>query len=161
MTAERTCALADTAMNIDRENCQVCGEPLQKIGGLWICQMCNDSQGIDCKGIAESLSIFAEDSDKVLIECPGATLYLPGTNEISAGVRFIDDDDPSRGHEIIRHPVYGPHHVRRRWVKKEDVHLIRRCQSCQDHTVRMRRKEGPDLYIPSIKYPQRRPFRQR
>ena len=28
--------------------------------------------------------------------------------------------------------------------------------SCQDYTVRMRRKEGPDFYIPSHKHPNRK-----
>ncbi len=88
------------------------------------------------------------DDNRVLIECPGASLYKPGTDEVARGVSFRDADDPSRGYDIIGSPVYGPRHVRYRWVKKEDLHLIRRCQSCQDYTVRMRRKEGPDLYIP-------------
>jgi hypothetical protein len=93
------------------------------------------------------------DDDKVLIECPGATLYRDGGNEVAAGVKFCDEDDPVQGYEIVDRPVFGPHHVKYRWVKKQDLHLIRRCHSCQDYTVRMRRKEGPDLYIPSRKNP--------
>ena len=89
----------------------------------------------------------------VLIECPGATLYHSGTDKVSAGVRFFDPDKPSSGYEIVDKPVFGPKHVSRRWVKKQDIHLIRRCQSCQDHTIRMRRKEGPNLYIPSRRHP--------
>lgn len=98
--------------------------------------------------LESSINAYSLDSDKVLIECCGATRYRPETNEVSAGVRFVNRDDPALGSDIVSHPVYGPNHVAKRWVKKEDAHLIRRCQSCQDYTIRMRRKEGPDLYIP-------------
>src|SRR4030042_2149665 len=54
---------------------------------------------------------------RVLIECPGATLYDPGTDDISAGVHFFAPHDPSKGFEIVGHPVFGPQHVRYRWVK--------------------------------------------
>jgi hypothetical protein len=136
--------------------CQYCGEELQDVGGLPICPQCNDRRGEHYNFLFQSISDFSEKSDKVLIECPGATLYHPGTNDIAGGVRFNNPDDPLQGYEIVGQPVYGPKHVRRRWVKKENSHLIRRCESCQDHTIRMRRKEGPDLYIPSRRGPQPR-----
>ncbi|MCP4568619.1 MAG: hypothetical protein GY841_13665 [FCB group bacterium] len=148
-------------MNAEQGKCQICGVELQKIGELWLCPQCNDHQSLDIDSISESLSVFADEDRRLLIECPGATLYLPGTNEVTAGAQFLDAQDPTRGHKIINRPVYGPQHVRRRWIKKEDAHLIRRCQSCQDHTVRMKRKEGPDLYIPSLKNPQRPSHGQR
>ena len=94
--------------------------------------------------------------DKVFIECPGATIYEPGTNNIIAGVRFFDEDDPSKGYEIIGNPVYAPGHRKRRLVKREHAGSIRRCQACQDLTVRMIRREGPDFYIPNHKNPHRR-----
>ena len=130
-----------------------CGQPLEIIGGLMLCRRCNDTQGEYYSHLTRSIDDFARQADKVLIECPGATLYFPDSNDIAAGVRFLDDHDPSRGHDIVKEPVYGPAHVRRRWVRRQDAHLIRRCQSCQDYTVRMRRKEGPDLYIPSRRRP--------
>ena len=131
--------------------CTHCGSPLQNMGGVMLCPTCNDHPGEFGSQLSSAVRDFAIDSDKVLIECPGATLYYPGTNEIASGVRFIDNDNPSKGHEIVGKIVYGPKHVRRRWVKKEDAHLIRRCQSCQDYTIRMKRKEGPNLYISSRK----------
>ncbi len=121
------------------------------VGGLPFCPNCNDNHGDYYNSLDTSIQAFAEDSDMVMIECPGATIYEEGSNQVSTGVQFYDNNDPSKGFEIITRPVYGPKHVKRRWVKKEDAHLIRRCQSCQDHTIRMRRKEGPDLYIPSRK----------
>jgi len=142
-------------MNDEQGKCRICGLTLQMTGGLWLCPQCNDRQKMDPGSITDSLLVLADDDHRVLIECPGATLYLPGTNEVSAGVLFSDPDNPACGYKIVDHPVYGPQHVRRRWIKKEDAHLIRRCQSCQDHTVRMRRKEGPNLYIPSLKNPRR------
>jgi rRNA maturation protein Nop10 len=136
-------------MSEPKQICRHCGGELESVGGLPVCLSCNDSHGEHYNLLSESIGDFAEQSDKVLIECPGATIYHADNGEVSAGVKFIDNDDPSRGYEIVGHRVYGPKHVKRRWVKKEDVHLIRRCQSCQDYTIRMRRKEGPNLYIPS------------
>lgn len=141
-------------MRREKDICPICGGGLEETGGLSICPRCNDAQGEYYNCLSQSISDFADQSDKVLIECPGATLYYPGANEVAAGARFFDNDDRSKGYEIIRRPVYGPKHVKYRWVKKEDAHLIRRCQSCQDYTIRMRRKEGPDLYIPSVRNPQ-------
>jgi rRNA maturation protein Nop10 len=139
-----------------QETCPHCGRPLDQVGGIPLCLHCNDHRGQYYGLLSESISAFAEQTDKVMIECPGATLYLPDGNEVVAGVRFIDQNDPARGYEIVNHPVYGPKHVLRRWVKREDAHLIRRCESCQDYTIRMRRKEGPNLYIPSRKHPDQR-----
>jgi hypothetical protein len=96
-----------------------------------------------------------EDSEYVLIECPGATLYREGTDEAIAGVEFVDDDDPLLGYRILNKPVHPPTHRRWRRIKKEAIGKIRRCQACQDYTVRMRRKEGVDFFIPSNKYPGR------
>ena len=135
-------------------DCVRCVSPLQNMDGVMPCPTCNDHAGKLGGRLFSAVHGFAVDSDKVLIECPGATLYHPGTNEVALGVRFIDNDNPSRGYKIVGKTVFGPKHVRRRWVRKEDAHLIRRCQSCQDYTVRMKRKEGADLYIPSRKGPE-------
>lgn len=95
------------------------------------------------------------DDDCMFIECPGATIYEPGTRNVICGVRFFDDNDPAKGYEIIDKPVYAPEHVRRRIIKKEHAGSIRRCQACQDLTVRMMRREGPDMCIPSSRFPRR------
>ncbi|UCD93671.1 MAG: hypothetical protein JSU69_07825 [Candidatus Zixiibacteriota bacterium] len=96
------------------------------------------------------------DKDKVFIECPGATVYDHDTRKIIAGVKFIDESDPLAGYQIIDHPVYAPEHRRRRLIKKEHRNLIRRCQACQDMTVRLMRREGPDFFIPNPKFPHKK-----
>ncbi len=134
------------------QTCINCGQPLTKKNGVRLCVRCN-SETID------SSQIFIESSDEddwVFIECHGATLYEEGTNDIKAGVKFNDDDDITKGHQIIEHPVYAPAHNKRRRVKREALGNIRRCQACQDYTVRMRRPEGADFYIPSNKHPNRK-----
>lgn len=97
--------------------------------------------------------------DKVFIECPGATIYEPGTRNIIAGVRFYDEKDSSKGYEIVANPVYAPEHRGRRLVRKKDINCLRRCQACQDLTVRMVRREGPDFYIPNPKHPRKTQLR--
>ncbi len=99
------------------------------------------------------------DDDKIFIECPGATIYEPGTRNIIAGVRFYDEQEPSKGYEIVANSVYAPEHRGRRLVRKKDVNCLRRCQACQDLTVRMVRREGPDFYIPNPKHPKKRQLR--
>jgi hypothetical protein len=98
-------------------------------------------------------------NDKVFIECPGATIYEPGTRHIIAGVRFFDESNPSKGYEIVANPVYAPEHRGRRLVRRADAGCLRRCQACQDLTVRMMRREGPDFYIPNSKHPRKRQLR--
>jgi hypothetical protein len=93
---------------------------------------------------------------KIFIECPGATIYEPETRAIIAGVRFFDEDNPQSGYEIISHPVYAPEHRRKRLIKKENAHSIRRCQACQDLTIRLMRREGPDFYIPNSRFPRKK-----
>ena len=95
------------------------------------------------------------DNNKVFITCPGATVYDPQTREIIAGVEFIDDNDPARGYRIIDQEVYAPEHKARRLVKKDHLNSIRRCQACQDLTVRLMRREGADFFIPSPKHPRK------
>ena len=101
----------------------------------------------------------SHDDNKIFIECPGATIYEPGTRNIIAGVRFYDEQKPSKGYEIVANPVYAPEHRGRRLVRKKDVNCLRRCQACQDLTVRMVRREGPDFYIPNPKHPKKRQLR--
>ncbi|MDD4052134.1 MAG: hypothetical protein PHR28_09595 [candidate division Zixibacteria bacterium] len=120
---------------------------------MLLCPRCTDALGDRFGALAQSLADFTADTDRIVISCPGATLYLPDSDQVTAGVHFFDGNDPLQGYEIIGHPVYGSAHVAHRWVKRQDAHLIRRCQSCQDLTVRMRRKEGPDLFIPSRRHP--------
>jgi len=136
----------------DPKRCINCNRPLIQQQGVWLCIQCN-SREID----AARVFIDEQESDEyVFIECPGATLYEPGTHNVVAGVKYHDDDDPFKGYKIIDKPVYAPNHVKRRRIKREALGKIRRCQACQDYTVRMKRKEGPDLFIPSPRFPNRK-----
>ena len=135
----------------DKKRCINCGRPLYQQQGIWLCVKCN-SRDIDA---ARIFIDEKESDDTVFIECPGATLYEPGTHNVIAGVKFHDNDDPFKGYKIIDKPVYAPNHTRRRRIKREALGRIRRCQACQDYTIRMQRKEGPDFFIPSSKFPHR------
>ena len=133
-----------------RKRCLSCGRKLTRKNGAWICEECN----------SRDLSLgqlFGEaaDSEYLYIECPGATLYKEGTNEVEAGVKWLDEDNPAAGYEIVDHAVFAPEHTHRRRIKPEAFGKIRRCRACQDLTVRMRRREGPDFFIPSSKHPGR------
>ena len=113
---------------------------------------------IDVDSDDEVIYPFADetiDEDKMFIECPGATVYDPETREVIAGVQFIDEDDPSKGYRIVDQQVFAPEHRRRRLIKKEHLSSIRRCQACQDLTVRLMRREGADFFIPSPKHPRK------
>jgi len=135
-----------------KKSCVNCGRPLVLKNGVWFCRSCN-SEDLDTS------KIFVADFESdgyVFIECPGATLYTTDSHEVAAGVKWRDEKDPSQGYEIVNHPVYAPNHTKRRRIKKEAFGKIRRCQACQDYTVRMRRKEGVDFFIPSPKHPGRK-----
>ncbi len=131
--------------------CINCGESLVERNGVRLCPSCNTNDLNASQIFIDS----GQDSEFVFIECPGATLYDTETGQITAGVKWHDDDDPSQGHDIVDHPVYAPTHTHRRRIKREAYGKIRRCQGCQDFTIRMRRKEGPDFFVPSPKYPGR------
>lgn len=135
-----------------KENhCINCGQQLIEARGVKICRQCNTGQ----TAVVDPFKDESLPDDYVMIECPGATLYQPGTNEIIGGVKFLDGDDPFKGYTIIGEPVFAPTHKRKRMIKREALGRIRRCQGCQDYTVRMRRKEGADFFIPSHKHPGR------
>ncbi len=137
---------------VNKKKCIHCGRELIRKKGVLLCLECN-SDDLDIN------ILFKDDDtpeDHVFIECPGATLYQPGTNNIIGGVKFIDDDDPFMGHKIIGEPVFAPNHKRKRLIKRDSLGKIRRCEACQDYTVRMRRKEGADFFIPSVKHPKRK-----
>ena len=131
--------------------CINCGNLLTPRGQVWLCPNCNSDALDDTLSFLDSpLS-----DDQVFIECPGATVYETGTDTITAGVRFVDENDSTKGYEIVSHQVFAPTHTKRRLIKKQALGRIRRCQGCQDYTVRMRRPEGPDFFIPSHKHPGR------
>jgi len=142
----------DDATSEDTESttCINCGGELINQNGTRLCPKCNSDD------LAFQFVLQADEDDEYcLIECPGSTIYEEGTNNVEAGVEFLDEDDPLKGYRIIGRPIYPPTHTRWRRVKKEALGKIRRCQACQDYTIRMRRKEGRDFFIPSSKHPGR------
>jgi hypothetical protein len=136
-----------------KKKCINCGRLLVQREGILVCLQCNPEKFNHEDVIGKQFA--GNEDDYIFIECPGATLYQPGSNKIVAGVKFNDEDDPTKGHEIIKEPVYAPTHTKRRRIKREAYGKIRRCQGCQDYTVRLRRREGPDFFIPSPKHPNR------
>ena len=133
------------------KHCINCGQELIHEGGAWICRKCNTEN----LSVSRIFGEAADDDQYLYIECPGATVYKEGTCEVIAGVKWKNENDPSRGYEIIDHPVYAAEHTKRRRIKAEAYGRIRRCAACQDLTVRLRRPEGPDFCIPSPKFPRR------
>jgi hypothetical protein len=131
--------------------CISCGRDLVTEDNLTLCPQCNS----EARNFTE-FTAASDSSDYVFIECPGATLYEPGTTTVIQGVEFGDSDDPNDGYRIVGKAVYAPTHTRLRRIKPEAKGHIRRCQGCQDYTIRMRRPEGPDFFIPSSKYPGRK-----
>jgi len=137
---------------MDQERtCINCGHLLVKTGDVRLCEYCN----VNRDAFAQPFFEVDRSDDYVFIECPGATLYEPGTRTVIAGVDF-HENDPSGGHRIVGQPVFAPTHTRRRRIKRDALGKIRRCQGCQDYTVRMMRPEGRDFFIPSVKHPGRK-----
>ena len=136
----------------DGKTCINCGHLLVRKDGVYLCERCN----ADAEAFTQPFFEPSESDGEGFIECPGATLYDPETREVTAGVKFGDNDDSSAGYEIVEHPVFAPNHCKRRKIKREALGKIRRCQACQDYTVRMIRPEGRDFFIPSPKHPGRK-----
>jgi hypothetical protein len=134
----------------EKQKCINCNRPLLERKGVLVCIQCNPE-----KLHYEELFEDKKDDGYVFIDCPGATLYQPGSDIVVAGAKFHDENDPAKGFEIVKEPVFAPTHNKRRRIKREAFGKIRRCQGCQDYTVRMRRPEGPDFFIPSHKHPNR------
>ena len=108
--------------------CTHCGRQLTAQGGIEICLVCN-----------QLAPDTVEKSDgKVIIECPGATLYDVETGRVLQGVSWIDPNDPQKGYEIVGEPVFAPRHTARRLIEPDQVGRITRCRACQDYTIRMR-----------------------
>jgi hypothetical protein len=135
----------------EKKKCINCNRPLLKRQGVWLCIQCNSDE-ID---VSQIFIDPPESDETIFIECPGATLYEPGTNSVVGGVEYNDNDDPTKGYKIIGESVFAPNHSKRRRIKRDAIGSIRRCQACQDYTIRMRRREGADFCIPSSKFPSR------
>lgn len=107
--------------------CTRCGRPLSLEGGVDICLVCNQ------------LAVGEEaDSAKVVIECPGVTLYDVETGAVLQGVKWHDPENVGLGFEIVIKQMFAQGHVARRVIEAESLGKITRCRACQDYTVRMR-----------------------
>lgn len=133
-------------------SCVSCNGQLYRRNGVWLCEQCNS------RDIEEIFPYLLTDynDEFVFIECPGASHFEAGTTKVVAGVEFVDENDPFKGYRIVEKRLYAPTHTKLRRIRKEALGSIRRCQGCQDYTVRMRRPEGRDFCIPSHKHPNRK-----
>lgn len=135
--------------------CVACGSPLLFLDETRLCARCNSEETIQLSTALSSIIYRPSDEESQLIECPGATVYDEETGMISEGADFIEHEDGSYETKIIKRPHFPTGHKRRRLVKRSAFGKIRRCQACQDYTVRIRRREGVDFCIPSSKFPRR------
>jgi hypothetical protein len=107
--------------------CAHCGRPLSHEGGVDLCLVCN-----------QLLAPEDAESSKVVIECPGVTLYDVETGAVLQGVKWLDPDNVAVGFEIVGKQMFAQGHVARRVIEAESLGKITRCRACQDYTVRMR-----------------------
>jgi hypothetical protein len=113
-----------------RKLCDHCGRPLSLEGGVEICLVCN-----------QFLAPADAESSKVVIECPGVTLYDVETGAVLQGVKWHDPENAGMGYEIVGKQIFAPRHVARRMIEAENLGKITRCRACQDYTVRMRAQQ--------------------
>jgi hypothetical protein len=107
--------------------CTHCGRPLAHEGGVDICLVCN-----------QLVAAEGDESTKVVIECPGVTLYDVETGAVLQGVKWYDPENVGLGFEIVGKQMFAQGHVVRRVIEAENLGKITRCRACQDYTVRMR-----------------------
>jgi len=107
--------------------CTHCGRPLSLEGGVDICLVCNQLAAAD-----------EAETSKVVIECPGVTLYDVETGAVLQGVKWHDPENVALGFEIVIKQIFAQGHVVRRVIETENLGKITRCRACQDYTVRMR-----------------------
>lgn len=103
---------------------------MSREGGIDLCLVCNALLAPEDTGSA-----------KIVIECPGATLYDVETGAVLQGVKWHDPDDVSMGFEIVGSPILASGHVVRRVIEADNMGKITRCRACQDYTVRMRAQQ--------------------
>ncbi|MFQ5606470.1 MAG: hypothetical protein ACE5GA_00880 [Candidatus Zixiibacteriota bacterium] len=135
--------------------CASCGAPLLFLDETRLCGKCNTEETIELSTALSGQVNRPTGEVSQFIECPGATIYDEKTGQVAEGADFIEYDDGSYEAKIVKRPHFPPGHRRRRMVTGDAFGKIRRCQACQDYTVRLRRKEGVDFCIPSSKFPRR------
>lgn len=136
--------------------CIGCGGPLLFTDEARLCPKCNTERTHELAAAIASGTIYTpNDEDQRFIECPGSSIYDESTGAVIEGADFIEREQGAYEVRIIKHGIYPPGHRSKRLVSQEQFGKIRRCQACQDYTVRLRRKEGVDFCVPSRKFPHR------
>lgn len=151
-------SLPQTQSNSERQNsdfCEGCGSPLIFLDETKLCGRCNSDQSIELAAALSGQMNIPDGEDQQFIECPGASLYDNATGMVTEGADFIEHENGAYEAKIVKRPHFPPGHLRRRLVPRSAFGRIRRCQACQDYTVRLRRREGVDFCIPSSKFPHR------
>ena len=150
------------ALTIDAELldlCVSCGAKLIFESRARLCPKCNTPETKSyLVTLGKALSEIDQD-DSIIIECPGASICDTETGMVNEGAEFIDKADGSYEVKIVSRPVYPPGHTRRKLISPDTFGRVRRCQACQDYTVRQMRREGPDFCAPSSKFPDRTKLR--
>ena len=149
---------SQTALDVIEQNsdfCVGCGSPLIFLDETKLCSRCNSEQTIELAATLSGQMNTPDGEDQQFIECPGASLYDEKTGLVSEGADFIEHENGAYEARIIKRPHFPPGHHRRRLVPRDAFGKIRRCQACQDYTVRLKRKEGVDFCVPSAKFPRR------
>ena len=125
-------------MSTTNNKCHICGRKLTEFKGVALCLPCNDKFGDYYGFFQEATREYQQDGDKLIIKCPGATIYDSANSRVVQGVRWHDPRDFSQGFTVVGRPVYAPNHRATRVVARDQAGNISRCQACQDLTVRMR-----------------------
>jgi len=121
--------------------CAICGKRMRRFKGIYMCLECNDKYGDYYNYFSKAVSEFKRDpdgADKVMIECPGASIYDEANQSVIRGVKWNDSRDYTKGCEVIGQAIYAPGHEKKRLIDRDAVKRIGRCKACQDFTVRMR-----------------------
>jgi hypothetical protein len=133
----------------DNNRCHICGRRLTEFKGVRLCLPCTDRYGDYYRFFQSASRDFRNSMDKIIIECPGATIYDSGNTRVVQGVKWNDSHDFSKGYQIVGKAIFAPNHRKHRVIDRDKANNICRCQSCQDLTVRMRilnRQKGQENY---------------
>lgn len=136
-------------MATDSSKCHICGRRLTEFKGVSLCLPCNDKYGDYYNYFQKASRDYQDSGDKMVVKCPGATIYDATNSRVIQGVKWHNPRDFNQGYTVIGRPVYAPNHRPTRVVKRDQANNICRCQACQDLTVRMRiynRQKGEEKY---------------
>ncbi len=146
----------ESALSNAETVCINCGGDLLFLEEARLCPKCNSEATVTMLSEYAPVIMESAEMDRGFIECPGATIFDSETGEPLEGAVFGDNTNEGYKVKHMKWPVFPPGHKKRRMIPTEAFGKIRRCRTCQDYTVRMRRKEGADFCAPSSKFPRRK-----